>query len=200
MGLKLLLPVTLGYHQFENILTDVGSIAFVPGLEFQYPILKNWWFKPYGQFGLGKDFSGGNLAYIYGAGVRTRAIFPWRRFEFSLGANLMGTGQTISGGGSDKGFSMFEIGVEGRHPTNFNFLGSDTDLSLYFVLTEFIDDLDILFPLGRDITIRRLYKIGVTMGFEKPLSIWFIKLPRIGIEYIPGEDMKGISLTMGFPF
>jgi hypothetical protein len=103
-------------------------------------------------------------------------------------------------GGSDKGFSMFEIGVEGLHPTNFTFLGSNTDLSLYFVLTEFIDDLDILFPLGNDITIRRLYKIGLTMGFDKPLSIWFIILPRIGIEYIPGEDLTGISLTMGFPF
>jgi len=199
-GLKLLLPVTFGFHQFEDIPEDVGTMAFVPGVEFQYPILKNWWVKPYGQIGLGKDFSGGSLAYIYGAGVRTRAIFPWRRFEFSLGGNLMGAGQTISGGGNDNGFSMFEIGIEGLHPTNFTFLGRNTDLSLYFILTEFIDDLDILFPLDNDIKIRRLYKIGATMGFDKPLSIWFIKLPRIGIEYIPGEDMTGIALTMGFPF
>jgi hypothetical protein len=94
-GLKLLLPVTLGYHQFENILADVGTIAFVPGVEFQYPIIKNWWVKPYGQFGLGKDFSGGNLAYIYGAGVRTRAIFPWWRFEYILGEDLTGLSLTM---------------------------------------------------------------------------------------------------------
>ena len=199
-GLELKVPVTIGFEQFEEIPESVGAISFVPGVELHYPILKNWWIKPYIQLGLGKDFSGGNLAIIYGAGLRSLAVIPWKKFDISIGANVMGARQTVSGSGSDNGFSMFETGLDIRHPISFTFKGHSTDLSGFFVYTAFMDDLDILFPDRDEVRIRRLYKFGLTMGFHAPLQIWFVKVPRIGIDYITGEDLKSIGLNMGFPF
>ena len=199
-GLELKLPFTIGFEQFEEIPESIGAVAFVPGLELHYPVLKNWWLKPYIQLGLGKDFSGGGLALIYAAGLRSLTVIPWKKFDFSIGANLMGAAQTVSGSGSDNGFSMIEAGLDIRHPISFKFRGRSTDLSGFFVFTEFMDDLDIVFPDRDSIRVRRLYKFGLTMGFDKPLSIWFVKVPRIGIDFITGEDIKSIGLNMGFPF
>jgi hypothetical protein len=199
-ALELKLPVTVGFEQFEEIPESIGAVAFVPGLELHYPVLKNWWLKPYIQLGLGKDFSGGGLALIYAAGLRSLTIIPWKKFDFSIGANLMGARQTISGSGSDNGFSMIEAGLDIRHPIPFNFRGRNTDLSGFFVFTEFIDDLDIIYPGSDEVRVQRLYKFGLTMGFDKPLSIWFVKIPRVGIDFITGEGIKSIGLNMGFPF
>ena len=37
---------------------NVGTITFVPGVRFVYPVLENWWLKPFGQFGFGKVTGG----------------------------------------------------------------------------------------------------------------------------------------------
>jgi hypothetical protein len=63
-SLELLFPATLGFHDFTDGQNNVGTMTFVPGLRFVYPVLENWWLKPFGQFGFGKDFSGSDIAYF----------------------------------------------------------------------------------------------------------------------------------------
>ena len=72
-GLELLLPATIGFH--DNADENSGTVTFVPGLRLNYPVLDNWWLKPFGQFGFGKDFSGSDIAWIYGVGIKSLATF-----------------------------------------------------------------------------------------------------------------------------
>jgi hypothetical protein len=108
---KVLLPVTLGVENFEfdidnpELAERLETITFVPGAEVEVPILKNWSLKPFGQAGIGKDFSGGDFVYlysIYSIGLKSLATFPWRKYTFGLGNRVMGAGQTVSGGGNGK--------------------------------------------------------------------------------------------------
>ncbi len=82
-GLELLLPATIGFH--DNADENVGTVTFVPGLRLNYPVLDNWWLKPFGQFGFGKDFSGSDIAWIYGVGIKSLATFELKSSELDFG-------------------------------------------------------------------------------------------------------------------
>lgn len=205
-GLTLHLPVIVGFHEFDVLPDTLTTAAFVPGVELSYPVKKNWRLKPFGQIGLGKDFSGGNSALIYGGGIRSLAVFPWRNFDFSLGNSLLFAGQRVSGVGFDDGFSMIEIGLDVRHPLNLNIRDRNIDASLFFVYSEFIDDLKILIPNLNELNVERLYQLGLTFGADKPFSLWKFKIPRVGVAYMSGKTdetgnpLKAIRLSAGFPF
>ena len=134
---------------------NVGTITFVPGVRFVYPVLENWWLKPFGQFGLGKDFSGSDIAYIYGVGIKSLATFELKSSELDFGTAFTWADQSQSGGGSDSGFSMIDIGFNSRWPTNITVLGRKSDLNLYFVYTEFVNNLNFERPEKKNEQINR---------------------------------------------
>jgi hypothetical protein len=188
MGLKLHLPVIIGFHDFDVLPETLTTTAFVPGVELRYWVKKNWRLSPFGQIGAGKDFSGGNWALIYGGGIRSLAVFPWRNFDFSLGNSVLFAGQRVSGVGFDDGFSMIEIGLDVRHPLNLRIKNRNIDASIFFVYSEFVDDLQILFPNLNKLRVKNLYHLGLTFGTDKPFSLWKFKIPRVGIAYMSGLE------------
>lgn len=200
VGYRLLFPLTLGFHNFETIPDSLATIAFVPGLEVSIPITKNWTLKPFGQFGFGKDFSGGSGAWIYGFGFRSLAVFPMKKWEFQLGNTLMAAGQEYRDGEFDRGFSMFELGLNVRNPWSFTFLNRETRIDTFFVHTEFIDDVDILLATTKLEKISRLFRVGATLKPEKGYKIWFATLQGIGLSYMFGDGARGIRLQTSFPF
>lgn len=84
-GLELLFPATIGFHDFSNGQDNLGTITFVPGVRMAFPVLENWWLKPFGQFGFGKDFSGSDIVWIYGVGIKSLATFEIRNSELDFG-------------------------------------------------------------------------------------------------------------------
>ncbi|MBW2173630.1 MAG: hypothetical protein JRF64_03105 [Deltaproteobacteria bacterium] len=91
-GLKLRFPVTVGFFDFKarDIISsgspdDIATIGVLPGVEFQFPVRDNWFLMPFSDLGVAKDLSGGEFAYIYSAGIKSRVVFPWKDLEFSLG-------------------------------------------------------------------------------------------------------------------
>jgi hypothetical protein len=200
VGVDLLFPATLGLVDFTDDNTQVGTFTFVPGVMVVYPVKKNWLLKPFGQLGVGRDFSGSDLAYIYGAGIKSLATFAVQDMELDLGNQLMFADQSQGGGGSDDGFSMFEIGLNLRRPLSFNIQSQSTKLNVFFVYTRFINDLKFIRLFKSDLKIRNLYKFGVALGAEKTFSILGIKFRGVGIDFTIGKGFAGIGLTTGFPF
>ena len=49
-GLELLFPATIGFHDFSDGQDNQTTFTFVPGVQFDFPVLDNWWLKPFGQF------------------------------------------------------------------------------------------------------------------------------------------------------
>jgi hypothetical protein len=199
-GVDLLFPATLGLHDFEETDEQVGAFTFVPGVELIVPIIENWDLKPFGQFGIGRDFSGSDLAYIYGAGLKSLATFPIKDVALQLGNQIMFADQSQSGGGSDDGFSKFDIGLNYRHPLKFTFLNQATNINLFFVWSRFMNDLRFVRLFDKDQKIRNLYKFGITLGAEKSFSILGIGFRGFGIDITFGENFTGFGLTTGFPF
>ena len=201
IGYRLLFPLTFGFHNFNEIPDSIATAAFVPGLEVIVPVTKNWFLKPFGQIGYGKDFSGGKGAWIYGAGIRSLALFPWKKWEFGLGNTLMGAFNTDFGGSDfDNGFSMFEIGINVANPWRFDLLDRKTGIEPLFIYTNYVDDLDFLFADRDDKRVGELFQLGVTFRPDREYRIWFVKLKGIGASYLFGDGVRAIRFHTGFPF
>ena len=200
-GLALLLPATIGFHDYTDGQDNQATITFVPGAQFVYPVLENWWVKPFGQFGFGKDFSGSDIAWIYGAGIKSLATFDLKSSELDFGTAFTWAAQNQSGGGSDSGFSMFEIGLNSRWPTNITVLDRKSDLNLYFVYTQFVNDLDFERAEKDNKTIQKLYKFGIALSSEEKYPIFgLFDLRGGGLDVTFGDGYFGMGLTTGFPF
>jgi hypothetical protein len=200
-GVELLLPATVGFHDYSDGQDNVGTITFVPGVRLVYPVLDNWWLKPFGQFGFGKDFSGSDIAWIYGAGIKSLATFDLNSSELDFGTAFTWADQNQSGGGSDSGFSMFDIGLNSRWPTNFTVLDRKSDLNFFFVYTEFVNDLDFERAQKENKSIQRLYKFGIALSSEEKYPLLgLFDLRGGGVDVTFGKGYFGMGLTTGFPF
>lgn len=198
-GFEMLLPATIGFHDQDE--GNVGTLTFVPGLRLIYPVSGNWWLKPFGQFGIGKDFSGSDIAWIYGAGIKSLTTFDLESSELDFGTAFTWAGQDQSGGGSDSGFSMFEFGLNSRWPTTITVLDRKSDVNLFFVYTEFLNALDFERAQKDNKTVQRLYKFGVALSSkEKYPILGLFNLRGGGVDVTFGKGYFGMGLTTGFPF
>ena len=203
-GINLLLPVTFAYEQFNSnfldyIFDDILGAAFVPGVEVQIPVSKNWTLKPFGQIGIG--YSESTTTYIYGGGIKSLYSFQWSGVDFGLGNSLIFAGEDATGNSEDEGFSMFQIGLDARHLINFSTGNRDTDIGSYVVVSQFLDTFDF-FGINGEVSqrVRTLVQIGVTLSIDPPVTLLGIDFSRVGIDYTFGNDFNGIGLNLGFPF
>jgi hypothetical protein len=201
-GLELLLEGTIGFYDFLTSDTSVAAVTAVPGLRVSYPVRENWWLKPFGQIGVGKDFSDGDTVIIGAAGIKSLADFPRANdVVWQLGNSLVFADNSDSEENvSDDGFSMFEIGLNRRSPINTRVLGKPTDLNLFFVYTEFINDLDFFQADFSDERLKRLYKFGFAFTTKEKFSLVGIKFRGGGVHVSLGDNYFGIGINTGFPF
>jgi hypothetical protein len=200
-GLELLLPATIGWYNLSK-LDDVGAITFVPGLRLVYPVKENWWLKPYVQIGFGRDLSGGDTALIAGGGIKSLAVFTLKNdIELELGNNLAYADNSESDKSPvDNGFSMFEIGLNSRWPLNVTLLDRRTFLNVYFIYTDFLNELVFFDADLFEDDLTRLYKFGISLEGRPEFSILGFEFRGVGLEVSFGKDYFGIGFNTGFPF
>ena len=199
-GFRLLFPITLGFERFEEIPENLATIAFVPGLEAIFPVTANWQLKPFIQGGYGNDNHGNQGAWIYGGGIRSVAQFPIDKWRFDLGNTLMGAYQKYSDDTYDNGFSMFEIGLNVVNPWRFSVLSQHSRLDVFFIYTNFIDDIDIFYADRRKEEVNELFQLGVALVPDDRFKLGFIKLNGLGISLLTGDGIQAIRFHTGFPF
>jgi hypothetical protein len=77
--------------------------------------------------------------------------------------------------------------------------GNQGDMSGYYIRRQWVDAFfskDDHDPLE----IRYTNEFGFTFGTTPRVKLWFVKLPRIGLGYRWGPNVKAIRLNFGFPF
>ena len=181
-GINLLLPATFAYEESDTDIVDgIKGAAFVPGVEVQIPISKNWILKPFGQIGIG--YSESATTYIYGGGIKSLYSFRRGRIDFGLGNSLIFAAENASGNSRDEGFSMFQIGLDARHLLNFSTGNRDADIGSYIVVSRFLDTIDF-FGIKGEVSqrIRELVQIGLTLGMDPPVTLLGIDFSRVGID------------------
>jgi hypothetical protein len=200
-GLELLLPATIGWYNLSK-LDDVGAITFVPGLRLVYPVKENWWLKPYAQIGFGRDLSGGDTALIAGGGIKSLVVFPLKNdIELELGNNLAYADNSESDKSQvDNGFSMFEIGLNSRWPLNVTLLDRRTLLNVFFVYTDFLNEVVFFDADLFEDDLARLYKFGISLEGRPEFSILGFEFRGVGLDVSFGKDYFGIGFNTGFPF
>jgi hypothetical protein len=206
-GLKLRFPVTLGFYDFKardivgnGFPDDVSTLSIAGGVEFDFPITRHWNLRPIGEFGAAKDFSGGQQSYVYSAGLKSRAVFPWKKYEFIVGNKLVWAGQSAPSVILADDFAKLDSGFEVRHPLPLRIKGHVVDVGGFFENFIYFDTLQFLVAGEDPAQITLQYEVGVTFGTKGPWKLWLIRIPRIGVSYRFGDGLTAVRLVLGGPF
>jgi hypothetical protein len=203
-GLRLRLVLYAGVYDFTveeaiDLEFRFQSLAATPGVEFLVPVGKGWILKPFAEVGYGRDFDNSLGFGVWSIGMRTIATWPVKEWHLSFGTKL----QFLSTFKSDfelaDEFGEIRLGFDARHPLPFAISGSQADLSSFFIRRQYVDafvDREDVDPLE----IRYTNEIGFTFGTAPRIKLWFFRLPRIGLGYRWGPNIKGFRLNFGFPF
>ena len=203
-GLRIRLVLYAGVYDFTlEEAIDFGfrfqSLAATPGVEFLVPVGKGWILKPFAEIGYGHDFEN-NLGFgVWSFGMRTIATWPVREWDLSFGTKFQYLSTFASDFELTENFGEIRLGFDARHPLPFTISGSQADLSAFYIRRQYVD----AFIDKKDsdpFEVQYTNEIGFTFGTTPKIKLWFVQLPRIGLGYRWGPNIKGFRLNFGFPF
>jgi hypothetical protein len=211
-GLKATFPIAFSLVDFrvddlikeglpEDFRLDLKTVSVLPGLEFEIPVRNNWSIIPLGSFGFGKDFSGGDLVYIYSAGIKSRAALSWRQFEFTLGNKLLYAGNVNPGVNLSDDFAWLETGLDLTHSRlRFNVWGHPSNASFYVINHLYLPELEFLRVRDRPVEVKVQYELGFTLTTQPTEKIGLFDKYHIGLGYRFGDRLTAVRLLFGMPF
>jgi hypothetical protein len=203
-GLRLRLVVYAGIYDFTvedtfDFNYRFQSLAATPGVEFLVPVGRGWILKPFGEIGYGRDFDNALSYGVWSFGMRTIATWPVKNWGLSLGTKVQYLSTFTSTVAELDAYGEVMLGLDARRRLPFTIGGHQGDISGYYIRRQYFDAL-IAREETEPLEIRYNNEIGFTFGTTPSVRLWFIKLPRIGLGYRFGPNIKGWRLNFGFPF
>jgi hypothetical protein len=203
-GLRIRLTTYAGIYRFDlddaiDLDLRFESLAATPGVELLVPVGKGWILKPFAEIGYGRDFDNSLDYGVWSVGVRTIVTWAVKEWDFSLGTKAQYLSTFTSNIAVKDDFGEIRLGFDARHPLPLTIGGNMADISGYYIRRQWVDAFiarDELDPLE----IQYSNEIGFTFGATPKVKLWFFKLPRIGVGYRWGPNIKGFRLNFGFPF
>jgi hypothetical protein len=204
-GIKLLLPLTFGFFNFQTsdllhleLPHSIGAVAVEPGVELDYWINDAWHVYPYvkvgGSFASSSDVS----ALIYGTGVRSdyryEALGGWGLWR----AELTYAGVHYRGDLPNESFTRLRNGAELRHNVGLVFGSRAVQVSPYAFADVYFNA-----PEGpaSGISARTVqFEVGLMLNVTPNWEIHGVPLPRLGLGYREAGVLSGWRLVLGEPF
>ncbi|MCI0505941.1 MAG: hypothetical protein L0Z73_07485 [Gammaproteobacteria bacterium] len=206
-GLKLTLPLTVGFYDFElkdivdnGFPDDVSTFSFVPGMQFQYPVTLHWELLPFIDVGIAQNLTNGDSSNIYSYGMRSYYEYPLDNLTFILGNRLLFARQKRSDNSSRSDFGAFETSLDFRFPQFPVFKQLLADYSVYYANFQYFDSLEFLFPGDRVVNVVKQNEVGITFGVQIKKKTKYIDIPRIGLAVRRGDGLDIYRLVFGLPF
>lgn len=207
-GIEFHYPVTLGVHNADNLgdFTDIdnfGSLSFTPGIELEIPVTGKWYLRPLAHPGWGKETNGGDSAWIYFGGIKSRYTPEWGKLDWSLLNALYYAG--YNGESGDRGsVSMAMTGAEFHHPLQAGFAGRD-DLQLNWHLTYswLFDEAEFDLRNGFSQTIDDQWELGFALTPRgSKFKIGFMSFEQLGLSFRASSngDYRAITINARSPF
>ena len=206
-GLKLVVPVSVGFYdfKFDQLLEgqtpkSVGTASIFPGLEAQIPVASNWRLKPYANLGWGWDLSGGGGALIYAGGVKSLFALPVaRNVEVSLGNQLTLAGYSPEGA-SNQPLGVFVAGANVETVSEWRLLDRPLIIGTHLIYYYYFNRLR--FPTADDPQnkISEQGEIAFSLSVKKAIDFSLFDLDRIGLGYRFGGGIQGVSLFFSLPY
>ena len=203
-SLEITVPLTLGVYAFEAEdipdlrIDDVATATVLPGLTYRMPLNERWQLTPFANVGYGKEFSTGEEAVIYSAGVRSRGTFRSGEWRWLLGNALYYAGNTRDRI-PDLGFAGFEVALDASHPTPWQFHGQRLRAGAYVAYYAY-SDLEFVNPEAATVTVSNQYEAGLTLQVPQPVKVMGFGFERVGLGYLTSDDLDAIRLVFSFPY
>jgi hypothetical protein len=204
-GIRLILPVTVGFFNFQpvdlvhgHLPSSIGALSFEPGVELDYRISDVWDVYPYVKAGGTFASSTEINAVIFGTGVRSDYRFEAFDTEDLWRAELAYAGVHYHTNLPDDSFTRLRDGVELRRNLDWVWRGREPQIAPYL-----LTDIYLNAPSGPQsgISARTLqFEAGLMFGVTPMWEIYGVKLPRIGIGYRDAGVLSGWRLVIGEPF
>lgn len=206
-GLRLKLPVTVGVYDydFDDVLAGdlpggVSTLSFLPGLEWEMPLNERWTVKPYFSAGYGQELGGGESAWLYDFGIKSRfRLGSDQGVEFAFVSALTAAGYRPQGGPSQP-FGVLAVGLDLVIPTNRTLFGRDAYIgitpsySYYFIKLAFAEFDDA------DNRLREQFEFAISLMSRKPWTLKYFDIDRIGLAFRTSDEVFGVSLFTTLPF
>lgn len=209
-GLDLLVPVTVGFFNFQTtdvtrlkVPTQVGEMSVEPGVQLDYRFTDMWHLYPYAKAGGAFTSSSNSDALIYDFGLRSDYRFIGAAgsglYQANLGhAGVHYTAQVPPGISRNDSFTRLRDAVEWRRSIGWTIGVRHVEISPFGVMDIYIDP-----PSASALGIARRavqLETGVMFGVAPMWQIHGINLPRIGISYRVAGEFSGWKLSIGDPF
>jgi hypothetical protein len=214
-GIQVSSPLTFGFYDFrpEELLngevpTHVGTASLLPGVAFPVRAKTNWILTPYIDLGAAKNFEGGDLVWVYDAGLRSDVTFPAGSWDGLTTQELLWAGAAQTGNALTGWYGEAMAGSEFRHLLPWSSGRSQWDLGLFAVYRRYFKDnrsnavaYAAAAPDPTPTTfVDEQTEIGISFGTRPKLSWWKISMPNLGLSYRFGDGVQGIRLIFGASF
>ncbi len=205
-GLKLTLPITLGFYDFvlEDILEgfpdELSTLSIVPGVVFQYQVTDRWQLSPFADYGVAENLSNGDASRIYSYGLRSEYAYVTENVTYTLDNRLLYAKQKGVDRSAVSDFGAFETSLDFRFKSFPFFKTYLADISVYIANFRYFDDLEFLFPPARPVRVLVQNEIGITVGVQIKNKTKYIDIPRVGLAVRKGDGLNAIRIVFGTPF
>lgn len=204
-GWVLKLPITVGFINFDSNITnnlpelsDVGTITFLPGLEYQYPVTPKWTLIPFVDYGFARELAYTSNVLITGGGINSYYKFHIDDALFTLGNRFLYAREQSKESINASDYSLIETGLNYRMSHIFN-IGDETLFSnLYYINFYYPNNLVFFEQTDNPIRVGVEHEIGFTIS-NIPDFLFFEK-PELGFGVRFGNNVKVYRLVFGMPF
>jgi hypothetical protein len=204
-GWKLKLPITVGFINFENLnseelpeLSDVGTITFLPGIAYQYPVTRNWTLTPFVDYGFARELAYTSNILIIGSGLKSTFNVHFEDSMFTLGNRFLYAREQSEGASSDADYSLIETGLNYRVTSTFIFDDEPIYSNLYYINFYYPNNLVFFEQTENPVRVGIEHEVGITIS-NIPDFLFFEK-PELGLGVRFGDDLKVYRLVFGAPF
>jgi len=209
LGIEYHFPVTLGLHNVDDLgdfteLDNFGSIAFTPGIEVEIPVTEKWYLRPLIHVGWGTETNGGDSAWIYYGGIKSRFTPTVGNLDWSVLNALYYAGYNDDAGGNGS-VSMAMAGAEFRHPLSPGFAGRD-DLQLNWHLTYswMFDEAQFsVRSTGLSQSVDDQWELGFALApRDGQFKVGFLSFAQMGLSFRASSngDYRAIAINVSSPF
>ncbi len=208
IGIEFRFPLTLGLAQID----DLGGIinqenfttaSFTPGIELEIPVTEKWLLRPYLRVGWGKELDGGESAWIYEGGIKSRYVLPIKKGDWGLLGAVQYAGYKPNVGASSDMLNLM-VGIETRQPLGqFSFRDNPLYLEWQVTYNRLSDPASFRRRGDPNIEIHDFWEgaLAVSMG-DKPFRIFGMNFDRFGLAYQISSDnrYRAIKINLRSPF
>ena len=204
-GLRFMLPVTVGLHDFDFTDIDkilkarIATVTAVPGIEMEFRPRSQWSIRPSIYAGIGFDETNSETSFIHAAALRSVYKFDTQRPRISIGAEGLLSGY-IPETGQSKFLTRFGLGLDTIFPTRWQLGKGHVFINPQLIGYAYLKEMSFETINQNDIRVRGEIQVGLAVGRDPAIEIFGFPVERAGIAYRRGPHLQALVFVYNFPF